>query len=77
MCRPEVPPQDALWTIGEIGAEFDFLLIIRSQPAALAVLIHAPKFPGSLIWSKIKMNGFLLRLIKLSKLKMDKLVSSN
>ena len=39
MCRPDVPPQDALWTIGEIGAEFDFLLIIRSQPAALAVLI--------------------------------------
>ena len=66
---PDVPPQDALWTVGEIGAEFDFLLIIRSQPAALAVLIQAPRFPGSLIWSKIKMNGFLLRVIKLSKLK--------
>ena len=72
-----MPPHDALWTAGEIGAEFDFLLIIKLQPTALAVLMHAPKFPGSLIWSKIKINGFLFRLRKLSKLNTDKLTSSN
>ena len=46
---PDVPPQDALCTAGDMGDELDFLLIIRLQPTALAVLMHAPKLFGSLI----------------------------
>ena len=45
---PDVPPHDALCTAGDTGDELDFLLIIRSQPTALAVLMQAPKLLGSL-----------------------------
>ena len=49
MFMPEVPPHDALCTAGDIGEEFDFLLMIRLQPTAFAVLMQAPKLFGSLI----------------------------
>ena len=42
-----MPPDEVLETRGVIGQEFDLRLIMSVTPAALAVLMHDPRFLGS------------------------------